>query len=951
MLGTAPAGSAAAEPGTFSASAMPSGGSESSDIKNFDYYNYNQKYSSIMSGGEPITLKGGDCAETKGAAQRLEAFEGAENVLEISTSNDETGAMWQFNVSRTARYRLYIRYYALENRAGDVEFALKLNGEYPFFGCEQLTLSKVWRNDTQEFAKDKNGNESRPGQEQVMTWQSAYITDGQGLTNDPYSFVFFEGVQTLSITGEMTDFIIDSIELRPIEELPTYADVSCRTDGNRIPQTPVIRLEGEKADYLSHSSTVPMYDRTSAATSPSHPTQIRYNTVGSYNWQDQGMWITWEFDVEQEGVYHIGMRARQNFQRGYSTTRRVYIDGEVPFQELDAVEFPYSDSWYLKTLGDEDPYRFYLTQGRHSISMEIVPGGTCDIYKTLKDSVGNLNRIYRKIIMVTGTTPDAYRDYYLDREIPSLAQDLKAERDRLSSEYEHLLATYGGRDGDTANIERLVVQLDSFLEDFETIPQRLKTFNDNISSLSSWMVRLKSQPLELDYIEIVPGGSGFSKANAGFFASASYAWEQFIGSFFVDYNSVGGDGEGQEGLNVWIGLGRDNVQIIKDLVDNSFARSHNFSVGIRLAKDSMIQATYAGTGPDVALFVGPDQPVNLAARGALEDLTQFSDYDQVKTRFSPQASVPYEYQGGVYALPVTGSFNMMFYRTDIFEELGLTAPQTWDEMYALIPTLQRSNMNVGLPKVVMDGTGLSPSASSIFDTLLMQKGMTYFNDQRTQTRFDTQEALDAFKEWTEYYTKYNIPKDFDFYNRFRTGELPIGIEGFAMYNKLYAGAPEISGSWEMLQVPGTRQEDGTINRATSVNGTSAIIFAGKGNKENAWEFIKWFTSTEIQASYGRSIEALQGSSARYDTANLEAIKQLPWTNAQQQQLLAQWDNVQGIPQVPASYYISRNLYNAFRLVTLNNANPREMLFKYNRQINAEIERKRVEFGLDESSDT
>ncbi|MBS1327891.1 MAG: hypothetical protein HP041_07860 [Oscillospiraceae bacterium] len=56
--------------------------------------------------------------------------------------------------------------------------------------------------------------------------------------------------------------------------------------------------------------------------------------------------------------------------------------------------------------------------------------------------------------------------------------------------------------------------------------------------------------------------------------------------------------------------------------------------------------------------------------------------------------------------------------------------------------------------------------------------------------------------------------------------------------------------------------------------------------------------------------------------------------------------MQGIPQVPASYYISRNLYNAFRRVTLSGGNPREMLFKYNSAINQEIERKRIEFGLD-----
>ena len=51
---------------------------------------------------------------------------------------------------------------------------------------------------------------------------------------------------------------------------------------------------------------------------------------------------------------------------------------------------------------------------------------------------------------------------------------------------------------------------------------------------------------------------------------------------------------------------------------------------------------------------------------------------------------------------MTADMNMMFVRTDIFEELGLSIPETWEELYKLIPTLQRSNMNIGLPKVTIE---------------------------------------------------------------------------------------------------------------------------------------------------------------------------------------------------------------------------------------------------------
>ena len=518
-------------------------------------------------------------------------------------------------------------------------------------------------------------------------------------------------------------------------------------------------------------------------------------------------------------------------------------------------------------------------------------------------------------------------------------------RDRLQAAYENIQASSGIRDGDTANIDRLVVQLDGFLKDVDTIPQRLSNFSSNISSLSAWMLNLKNQPLEIDYLRIQSEDVAVPKANAGFFQTLSYMAKQFAGSFVMDYNSIGDTTAAAEALDVWIGLGRDQVQIIKELVDENFTAKTGIPVNIKLAKDSMIQATFAGRGPDIALFIAQDQPVNLAVRNAVVNLSQFPDFEEAAAEFSPESFVPYSYENGVYGMPLTGSFQMLFCRTDILEELGLKAPETWRDLYEMIPVIQQKNMNVGLPKVVIDATGAGSGTSAMFDTLLLQKGLNYFDDSRSSTNFDKPEALEAFREWTDFYTKYGLPQDFDFYNRFRTGEMPIGIAGYTLYNQLCVGAPELSGLWEMRQLPGTPREDGSLNRAAGLTGTSAVIF-NKCDKENGWAFVKWFASSQTQAAYGRTIEALLGASARYDTANLEALKLLPWTKAQQKTLLGQWENVKGIPQVPASYYISRNLYNAFRNVTIYYSNAREILYKYNKEMNAEIQRKRVEFGLD-----
>lgn len=282
-------------------------------------------------------------------------------------------------------------------------------------------------------------------------------------------------------------------------------------------------------------------------------------------------------------------------------------------------------------------------------------------------------------------------------------------------------------------------------------------------------------------------------------------------------------------------------------------------------------------------------------RNAVVNLSQFPDFEEAAAEFSPESFVPYSYENGVYGMPLTGSFQMLFCRTDILEELGLKAPETWRDLYEMIPVIQQKNMNVGLPKVVIDATGAGSGTSAMFDTLLLQKGLNYFDDSRSSTNFDKPEALEAFREWTDFTPSTACPRISIFTTGSAPGEMPIGIAGYTLYNQLCVGAPELSGLWEMRQLPGTPREDGSLNRAAGLTGTSAVIF-NKCDKENGWAFVKWFASSQTQAAYGRTIEALLGASARYDTANLEALKLLPWTKAQQKTLLGQWENVKGIPR-------------------------------------------------------
>lgn len=173
----------------------------------------------------------------------------------------------------------------------------------------------------------------------------------------------------------------------------------------------------------------------------------------------------------------------------------------------------------------------------------------------------------------------------------------------------------------------------------------------------------------------------------------------------------------------------------------------------------------------------------------------------------------------------------------------------------------------------------------------------------------------------------------------------------------------------MAPIPGIRQPDGTINRTVPVaqdalvirtdqtgsvimpSGTTGSIILAKSKKhEQAWEFLKWWTRTDTQVRFGREMEALIGASARYATANVEAMQQLPWRVEERDQLNIQWDWVEGVPPVLGGYYVTRQFDWLFRAVVLQNEPIRESVLDYTREINREIARKREEFGLETDID-
>lgn len=923
-------------------------------IRQTSYTNYVKKYADAARPDQTVEVLGKDYdpASVTDAQITVTTVDGENDVMQWA--NQEGSVSWTVNIPETGVYNIKMIYEALESNTNDVEFSLLIDGESPYATASRITLSKRWINES-EIKQDSRQNDIRPGQISTPCWQETPLEDIDGLFNEPLEFYMEAGEHTITFESEKAEFAVKSFTFYQYEAPAAYTAPSdsdlTQAQGQKV------TLEGETAVYKSSRTLYPTSDKSSYLTSSangSSPTKTRYNTIGSGSWTQSTQTVTWEFNVDKAGYYKIGIRGRQDQMRGMYSNRRLYVNGEVPCLEANQIKFYYDTDWSITTPKSEngDDLYFYLQAGTNTISLEAVPGEIGEIMGDLDELVYNINSYYRQIRQITGPDPDEYNNYMIDTAIPSIVPDFKEYAKTLRDKKAEIekLSGSGGTEAET--LEKMAIVLDKCIKKPDLIPEMMSQIKDNITSVSSFVNQYREQPLEVDMIEVATSDQDFTSCDKSFFGSLGFGFKGFIGSFFEDYNAL--SDEDESAMECWVMLGRDNAEALQQLISSEYNPTAKTKINLKLVQGGIVEATFAGKGPDLALFMGGDFPIQLAARGVLTDLTTFSDFDEVKSRFADDATVLYQYNGGTYGLPCDQTFPMLFYRSDILSEYGIdpaTDLNTWDGLLNCLPTLQRNYLEVGLILPVMTSTGGTTQVSAItepgntFAMLLLQQGLNYYNEEQTKTTFDTQEAVNAFDTWTKFYTTYSFQQTYDAFTRFRTGDMPVVIQNYTFYNQLSVAAPEIKGCWGFQPVPGTVQEDGTINHAANSNGSGAIIFTKAADQEGAWDFIKWFTSTDAQVKYGNNIESILGTMGRYATANEEALQQLSWTTSEVNLLLDQLNSQVEIPIIPASYGVTRNVMNAFRAVVNDYDNARDTLFWYNKDINDEITRKLEDLGL------
>ncbi len=908
---------------------------------------------------------------------------------------DDDNNTYELDVGKSGEYKNKMIF----KKVGKVE-ASEIEGaeRYPVFSTD-INGNEIKADKNLKVVAEVDFPSDADGKMGIGELRTYVASDSTGYYVDPLQFVFKKGTNTIQLEAQREAMVIYSIEVVPYEQYMSYDEYIkyCKENYNatEIKEGANIKVQAEYTSATSENTLCAFADRTSYSNEPQNASALLLNSIGGEGgekWQNVGQWARYSVTVPKSGFYRVSLRFRQGVLEGTFSSRTLRVatssmvkagkPAEIPFYEAQYLQFNYGDDWQMESLNSGNTnktYLLYLEEGENYLEFEASLGNMAEILRQVENAMDTINSVYIKIRMITGTNPDTNVDYGFYRIMADDLDELQRQRTVLLQVAKDFQKQTGTTGSHAKTLETVATLLERMKKE-DKIASNLDNLKENLGTLGTWLQNSKNQPLEIDYLLVGPTTGELPRATDTLWQTLKFEVTQFVRSFSADYNSLGSTEivDDENVIHVWTTLARDQAQIIRNLINSDFNKNNpGVSVELKLvAGGSLLPSILAGVGPDVSMGHGAGDIINWAIRSAVQELNGMEGLEEVVGTYDPlegfsggyfdenqkwqgawftaaalepltlfaeyDETVKKEPEALLYGLPETQSFSMMFYRADIFKDLGLEVPETWDDLIAILPHLQNNNMQVALPSQ-LGGLNL----------FLYQMGGDLYADGGQKISFEDNTTLTAFEYMCEFFSAYRCPYTYDFANRFRTGEIPMGIMDYTSYTQLSIYATEIKGLWEFVPLPGWQTIDEAGNTHvdnTALAGVSAMIMVKdedrtKEQEKNAWTFMKWFVSENNQSAYANELTTLLGTVSKHATANVRALESLSWTTSEYTNLMKQFTKLDAVREYPGGYIIGRYVSFAFLAVYNNNANPVDELQSYVVTINKELTRKRQEFNM------
>ena len=223
------------------------------------------------------------------------------------------------------------------------------------------------------------------------------------------------------------------------------------------------------------------------------------------------------------------------------------------------------------------------------------------------------------------------------------------------------------------------------------------------------------------------------------------------------------------------------------------------------------------------------------------------------------------WEGKVYGLPFIQAVFGLHYRTDIFSELGLTPPNTWEELYDTAKLLTDKLKDRGITGITFMGKR-GVQLQCTYDNMLWSFGGDWY-DENYKPTINSPEAvaaLEYFKTLIPFAPAGVLTYDWDENaNAFAQGKAAMNLQ-WQNSAPLFQDPTQstIVGKFDFTLIPGKKQPDGSIKRTPTFGGWGLMIPKDSKNKEAAWEFIVWATSPEMELKLAYAMPGARYSSLK-----------------------------------------------------------------------------------------
>ncbi|MCL2286780.1 MAG: extracellular solute-binding protein [Firmicutes bacterium] len=864
-------------------------------------------------------------------------------VLPVSAQSINTGEYVEFTVTVpvAGMYEIWVYYRTNPAQMRATEVTLSINGQITKPEKRRLNFESLWiRN---EPNADRYNNQIPAMPTASADILSKPLEDSAHMISRPLTFQFTAGTYALNFLSNDGYLHIYDVALRTPRQVPAY------TGGNAAGRNIVI--VGGQEFHSANSPSIRASGEYNPVLYPYDASRRLLNLLDGGSFFRPGDRVNWQVEIPEDGWYHIGFMYRQTAKTDFPVFVDILVNGELPTSAAQHVQMHHATTFRTMTVPalDGSDQTFWFERGTHEISLVIRVEPLSEVYGLVNTMLREITDFRTEITRLTGgASADRHRNFRLDEFLPDVGGTLANWAGMSRQAMDITLQYSNGRVSSVfAGLGVAETTLLSLAERPHDLPRRLNELSGAPYSVTRFLAQalqdMDNNHLSIDRILVFQADAELP-VRPSLLTRFVEAIRRFLLSFTRREFEAGQTNP--DVLQVWMARPRPFVELAQQMADAEFTAATGIQVDISIMPDvsRFALAAAAGNAPDVGLSVHYVLPSYLNIRGALADLRQFDNFRHVATRFPEGLFVPGIVEGGVYALPETINFWVMFYRKDIFEQLGIPVPDNMDEVIMILPELQRRSMNFFFPTAGMGAMKVFPGTMP----LILQHGGGFFGDYIGPSVLDSEASLEGFTFMTDLFTVFNMPIEVPFpgfYQEFRTGTLPIGIADVGTYNLLMNAAPELEGLWGIAPFPGIVQPDGSVLRYTTGGDTSSIIFSCSNMQEEAWKFLDWWSSDDVQSSYATSLVALYGTTFLWNSANRAAFAQLPIPGAHRKVILRQTEYMVEVPWVPGTYMVERELSNAFNSVVINGMNPRRAMDIAVKRIDREVDRKLEEFGF------